>query len=56
MQKFILRRKMIYTEMAEIEAENWDEAKAMLHDDSIEFETNHDDKLHDESIEYIGDS
>jgi hypothetical protein len=56
MKKFILRRKIIYTETAEVEAESWDAAKAMLRDDSVEFETNHDGMLHDETIEYIGDS
>ena len=56
MKKFILERKMIYTERAEIEAESWDEAKAILRDENTEFEILHDDTLHDESINYIGDS
>lgn len=55
MKKFILRREMIYTETAEVEAESWDAVKVMLRDDSIEFETNHDDMVTDETIEYIGE-
>jgi hypothetical protein len=55
MQKYILRRKMIYTETAEIEVENWEAAKLALRDENTVFETNHDDQLHDESIEFCGD-
>jgi hypothetical protein len=56
MKHFILRRYMIYTEKAEVSAESWDEAKSMLNDDSTDFELSDDGYLHDETIEFIGES
>ena len=55
MKKFILERKMIYTERAEVKAESWDDAKALLEGDSVEFDALNDDTLHDSSINFIGD-
>jgi hypothetical protein len=56
MKKFILRRKMIYTERAEVEAESFDAAKEILEGDDVDFEVQNDDMLHDSSYEYIGDT
>lgn len=56
MKRFILKREMIYTERAEVEAESWEDAKAMLENEDTEFETMADDRWHDSSIEYIGDA
>ena len=56
MKHFILRRYMIYTEKAEVSAESWDEAKLMLHDDATDFDLSDDGYLHDEKIEFIGES
>jgi hypothetical protein len=55
MKRFILERKMTYTERAEVEAESWDAAKVMLESDDVEFETIHDDIMTDSSIEFVGD-
>ena len=55
MKKFILTRKMFYTEKAEVEAESWDEANKMLYSDSTEFESMNDDYIDDASIEFIGE-
>lgn len=56
MKKFILKREMIYTERAEVEAESWDDARAMIYSDSVEFDVLHDDQLHDSSIEFVGEA
>jgi len=53
-KKFKLTRYMKYSEVLEIEAESWDEAKRILRSD-VEFERRNDDELDDESIEFCGD-
>jgi len=55
MKKFILTRKMTYTERAEVEAESWDNAKAMLRSSETDFDIQADDEIEEESIEFIGD-
>ena len=56
MKHFILRRYMIYTEKAEVSAESWGEAKSMLNDDATHFELSDNDYVHNETIEFIGES
>jgi len=56
MKKFILQRTMIYTERAEVEAESFAAAREMLEGDSVDFEVQNDDMLHDSNIEYIGET
>ena len=56
MKNFILRRDISYTEKAEVSAESWDEAKSMLNDDSTDFELSDNGYVHDEKIEFIGES
>ena len=55
MQKYRLERVIQYTERLEVEAENWEEATKMLRDDTLDFERQEDDILHDENIEFLGD-
>jgi len=55
MKRFILTRKITHTERALVEAESWDDAKAMLRGDETDFEIQADDDIEDETIEYIGD-
>lgn len=55
MKKFIIERKMMYTERAEVEAESWEAASEMLAGDDVEFEVMNDDTWHDSNIEFIGD-
>lgn len=54
-KKFILRRKMIYIETAEIRAESWEQAKTMLLSGGVQFERQSDGVVKDETIEFIGE-
>ena len=56
MKHFILRRYMIYTGKAEVSADSWDEAKSMLNNDATHFELSDNGYVHDEKIEFIGES
>ena len=55
MKTFLLKRKRIYTEIAEVVAETWEDAKAMLYSEDTVFEALPDDESHDDSIEYVGE-
>ncbi len=55
MKKFILKRYMKYTEVLELEAESWDEAKKAF-ENGTEFDRIHDDAAIDESMEFVGDT
>jgi hypothetical protein len=55
MKKFILKRQMLYTERAEIEAESFDEAKKILNSDDDRFQSENDNVMYDANIEFIGD-
>ena len=56
MQHYILRRKVVYTELIEVVVKNWDEAVAILYDESTEFEKWGADLPMDTSIEYVGET
>jgi hypothetical protein len=56
MKNFILRRHISYTERAIVSAESWNEAKLMLNDDATHFELSDRGYVHDEKIEFIGES
>lgn len=55
MDKYRLKRIVQYTEVVEIEAIDWDEAKQIIYSDEIEFDRVHDDTITDYKIEFLGE-